>query len=238
VTFTPDSTGKKSGTLVIGANGVDPPSREVGLSGSGLFWAVEVLSPNGGEVWETGFQKTIEWDAPPQAVKFRVSYSVDDQKTWRSAKEGYIIGTSTTSPVPLLPKNAKRCFIKVTAYDKDDKKIGTDKSDGPFTIEVIRLTYPNGGETLTSGDEVTVKWTTHAPIRPVETVQLFYTLDGGGTWKQMKGSPVPGNPQSFLWEVPTLSKDKNKCKVRVVLRDREGKSVGSDGSDSFFKIEP
>jgi len=115
--------------------------------------------------------------------------------------------------------------------------VGADVNDVPFTIEVVKVTSPNGGVPLTPGDTL-VEWHTNEMLRPVAKVQLFYTVDGGVNWKQMTGSPVSGNPGSFTWTVPSVTVEKKKCKVKVVLKDNQGKSVGSDTSDTFFSIVP
>ena len=134
-----------------------------------------------------------------------------------------------------MPNNKKSCRIKVLAYNDSNVKVGSDVTDVPFTMEVVKVTSPNGGSPLPPGD-ILVQWHTNETVRPVATVQLSYTMDGGVTWKQMIGSPVSGNPESFTWTVPTVTKEKKKCKVKVVLKDNQGKSVGSDTSDTFFSI--
>jgi hypothetical protein len=101
----------------------------------------------------------------------------------------------------------------------------------------VRVTAPNGGDVLTSGQRVAVQWETHETVRPVCSVQLFYSLDGGLNWKRMTGSPVRGNPGSFNWR-PRALKQKDDCKVKVVLKDSSARVLGTDTSDAPFKIEP
>jgi hypothetical protein len=84
---------------------------------------------------------------------------------------------------------------------------------------------------------------THATVRPVSTVELYYTTNAATVpvvWKPIRGSadPLDGNPGSYEWTVPTLSKQKNKCRVMVVLKDAAGKKVGSVLSNGDFTIGP
>jgi len=47
------------------------------------------------------------------------------------------------------PRNNKRYLMKVIGYDASEKKVGADRSDAPFTISVVTVMRPNGGEPLT-----------------------------------------------------------------------------------------
>jgi hypothetical protein len=51
-------------------------------------------------------------------------------------------------------------------------------------------------------------------------------------------SADPSNDGIFSWKVPSVTKDKTRCKVKVVLKDAVGNSVGSDMSDNIFTILP
>ncbi len=112
-----------------------------------------------------------------------------------------------------------------------------DKSDKPSTIEVLKLQYPNGDEFFSSGQDVTITWSTHTPIRPVNKVDLFYSLDNGTTWKAFASqSPIGSDPESHTVRLPTVTRTKSKCKVKVVLKDSNNVTVGSDVSNGVFTI--
>jgi hypothetical protein len=197
--------------------------------------AVKLLSPNGGEVIPSGSSYTIQWQAPANAHHYTLKLSMDNGMTWSTIASN-ITGNSYDWDVPIPWNNKRKCFIKVIAFNASNVKIGADSSDGPFTIEVIKLNTPNGGETLTSGSTYNITWTTNQTIRPVSKVILSYTLDGGVTWKAI--TAITGNPGTYSWTVPTVSTSKTKCKVKVVLKDSAGNTIGSDVSDAFFTISP
>jgi bacillopeptidase F (M6 metalloprotease family) len=90
---------------------------------------------------------------------------------------------------------------------------------------------------MTSGDPIDISWMTNQTIRPVTSVKLYYSLDGGATWKTIPAT-ITGNPLTYPWTVPDVKTQKDKCKVKVVLRDAAGNLVGSDVSDSVFTILP
>jgi hypothetical protein len=144
---------------------------------------------------------------------------------------------SATCEFPKVKKNENDCLVKIKLSDLAGNKTGTDGSNDQFTTEVLRLNSPNGRETLKSGETYTIDWDTYETKKEVAKVKLEYTKNSGNTWEKIiriKGD----NPGSYLWTVPTVSKTKAKCKVKVRLYDINGKSLGIDSSDSYFTIEP
>ena len=104
---------------------------------------VTILTPNGAEVLPAGSQCRIEWGGPSKAAYFKASYSLDNGVTWNfitetaNAHHEWLVPTTTT--------NKRKSLIKVTAFDASNNRLGSDKSDGPFTIEVLTITDINGG---------------------------------------------------------------------------------------------
>jgi FtsP/CotA-like multicopper oxidase with cupredoxin domain len=204
------------------------------------FASVTLLTPNGGEVIPSGSTYTIWWGAPATAVKFNLMLSLDNGVTWAPIKNN-VTGTSFSWTVPTPLGNKKKCFIKVIGYTASGVKVGADKSDAPFTIEVVKLTSPNGGETITSGLTYCIHWTRNVTAKPVAKVKLEYTKDGGTTWLPIAALKDPyiseGLHSYDLWTVPTVGKTKN-TKVRVTLLDSLGNILGRDASDGTFTIQP
>jgi hypothetical protein len=110
----------------------------------------------------------------------------------------------------------------------DDFRIYTCAT--PYPSEVS-LTYPNGGETLNTGDWANLTW--QAPS-DTAYVNLSYTLDNGATWKTIEKN-FSGN--AFQWFVPYQAANKTKCRVKVTAFDSKGVKVGADQSASPFTIE-
>jgi hypothetical protein len=106
-------------------------------------------------------------------------------------------------------------------------------SNKTFTIEVLRVTSPNGGETLTAGGSWNIKWLTNKTISPVKTTILQYTTNGT-TWKPIK--TLSGNPGNYDWTVP--NDPSTTCKVKVTLKDEDGNTIGTDVSNKDFTIQP
>ena len=49
---------------------------------------------------------------------------------------------------------------------------------------------------------------------------------------------LTGSFESHEWTVPEVVKRKTKCKVKVVLKDAGGVTLGSDVSDAYFTVNP
>jgi len=210
------------------------------VTGSGLYCeasanGLALTSPNGGEVIPSGSPYTIQWVAPPEMVSFKLKYSMNNGTSWSTIESG-ITEPSYGWAVPTPPKNKPKCLVKVIGYDASEKKLGVDKSDAPFTIEVLTITSPNGGEVLTSGSMHTIIWQTNGTKNPVEKLTLLYTKNGGKTWQPI--GTLTEDLGSYDWMVPgvPVAKLKGRCRVQVVLKDAKGNTVGKDISDGDFTI--
>ena len=206
---------------------------------------ITVTSPNGGEVIPSGSVFSVQWVSPSDAVKFVLMYSVDNGITWVSIPNAsnVITGTSYNWTVPKPWDNRKnKCLIKVKGYDTKGIKIGADKSNVPFTIEVVKVTSPNGGETLTPDNLLTIAWTINATKKSVAKVKLYYTKDGGTTWllidKLTDSGYLTEGSHSYLWRVPTAGRRKENCKVKVEIKDTSRNTLAQDKSDGYFTIQP
>jgi len=91
----------------------------------------------------------------------------------------------------------------------------------PFGHPVVLLS-PNGGERWPAGGRRTIRWmTTYA-----DTVVLFYSSDGGATWKKI--AETMGS--SYIWNLPNAVSDRALVKVAI-----KGSAV-EDVSDGTFSI--
>ena len=196
---------------------------------------VKVLTPNGKGVFATGDEVTIAWNALKQAVSFDLYYSVDDGVTWKEIVLDWA-GSPYEWTIPPLNGNKKQSFVKVVGFDSEGKQVGADKSDKPFTIQVVKVTYPSDpGISFTSGIAETIQWEVYPTRSSVETVEIYLTKDGGSTWTLL--NRLPGDYWSIDW-TPEVGKERKQCKVKVVLKDIKGNNVGVDSSNNYFTIEP
>lgn len=218
---------------VIGTGKTDYAFR---LEGSfGVFSEVTLVRPNGGQLIPTGSTYKVIWGAPEGVKSYRLNVSFDGGTTWKLLANQYA-DTSFNWRVPLVPNNKTKCLMSVEGFDESGILVGKDTSDDMFTLEVVRLTSPNGGETWFSGNPYAIQWVTRSTKGTVKKVKLSYTKDGGTTWIPI--ITLTGNPESYEWTIPPVTAEKAKCKVRVVLKDSAGNTLGSDVGDDFFTLSP
>jgi predicted outer membrane repeat protein len=197
---------------------------------------VTLFSPNQPEAIPSGSNYPVRWGSRV-AVKYKLWYSMDNGNTWIPIpKTGdFLQDTIYDWQVPKPAANKKKCLVRVRGYDGKGKKVGADKSDATFMIEVVKVTSPNGGENLAPGSNPPITWETNATKGTVRKVILSYTLNNGITWKPIV--TLSGNPGVYNeWIVP--AKSSPNCKVKVIVKNASGTVIGSDVSDGVFTIGP
>jgi C1A family cysteine protease len=194
--------------------------------------AVTLTSPNGGDYLESGGTFDITWNPPYNAGDYDLYYSLNGGDTWNLIEQ-YVTGTNYLWNVPILPNNKSKCLIGIADF-YSNKWMSEDISNARFSIEVVELTSPNGGESVPSRGSWEITWTTNVTKNPVGSVKLYYTMDNGLTWKPI--ITLADDPGSYLWPVPPVGGDKTKCKVKMVLKDAMGNMVGNDTSNDTFTI--
>lgn len=195
-----------------------------------------LFDPNGNEQIPAGSQYKIRWNIPPDSdmVTFKIKYSLDKGVTWKTIGK-HLTGSTLDWTLPTPTKDKKKCLVRVIGYNSKNKKVRSDASDRFFTVSVFTLNAPNGGEALSSGDPMTIQWSTRTVV-PVDRTRLTYTTNGGTTWKLL--ATLSGDPGTYSTRVPIVRSVKTKCKVRVDLLGAGGILVASDRSDSNFIIIP
>ena len=196
--------------------------------------ALTLDAPNGGVFLTSGSKFVVRWSLPGKAVNFALSYSRDGGASWKTIAIG-VKGKQYAWRIPVVERNEPNCLVKVEGFAAG-KWVAADKSDRKFAILAGRVTEPNGTETFMPGQAVTVSWKTYVTRRPVASVSLSYTLDGGLTWKPM-AAKIAGNPGVHRWIVPAALTGKYpSCKAMVTLLDSGGRQLASDASDAAFSI--
>jgi hypothetical protein len=225
VAFQTEETGPSEG----GFAPVGPPCRDT-------YNTITLLNPNGGETIPSGAAYPIHWGAPAEPMSFKIEYSINNGISWKLIAEG-VTGTGYVWQVPDPQGNRENTLVRVIGYNLFYKKVGRDRSNSRFKIEVIRITSPSVGEEVTSGDLFSITWDTYVTNRPVARVEVFYTNNGGLSWSRIaliKGS----NPGLFSWRIPIVRQTRTRCRIKVILKDAAGRRLAPDISQGYFTINP
>ena len=173
-------------------------------------------------------QVTLAWS--PSNDSDVAGYKVYRRAAGKAYKKP--IGTVESVPNPEFSLNVsygKKYYFAVTSYDI----YGNESSLSDEVSWPIQVFSPNGGEILASGSTCLIQW--YADSR-AEEFQLLYSVNKGRSWHPI--ATLTGSFRSYEWTVPEMAKRKTKCKVKVVLKDAEGVTLGSDVSDAYFRVNP
>lgn len=99
--------------------------------------AVTVVSPDGGEKIAAGSVYDIQWVRLKDEVSYIVKYSLDGGKSWVQVAKN-VKGASYAWNVPTVSETQSLCFVLVIAYDSQGRRLRSDRSDNPFTIETVK----------------------------------------------------------------------------------------------------
>lgn len=192
--------------------------------------SITISSPNGGEIWYVGQNKTISWSDNNTTYFYNIDYSTDNGLTWTAIASNFNTTTGQYSfVVPNTPSDL--CLVRVT--DANNVSV-EDVSNSTFTIAdpYITVIAPNGGETFESCEDEYINWQCGGTSN---FFKIEYSIDNGATWTTITSSfySSSSNP-SYLWStIP--NNDSGNCLIRVT--DKNNTSV-LDQSDATFTISP
>jgi outer membrane protein assembly factor BamB len=95
---------------------------------------------------------------------------------------------------------------------------------------LVNMTYPSSGETLTSGQDVTIQWQASDPENDILSYTVLYTPDNGSSWIPIQTDVTD---TSLNWTVPN-DHPADQCRVKVVATD--GVNTGEAISSGTFTI--
>jgi len=207
--------------------------------------SITVISPNGGEVWQTGTTQVIRWLSTGNIPIVDI--------TTTNVPSVYIASSilnsgsfSWTIPADFPPGQYK---LRVTPPTGDATR-PNDTSDAPFSIvaagqpQSLTLTVPNGGEVWQLETIHTILWTPYAPdygstppVNPTSQVSAYLERYENGGFTRV-GKIIESGKASIHW-VGELDSYGNYPKPGDYYVRIENRNTGaSDRSDKPFKLVP
>lgn len=190
--------------------------------------SINILNPNGGEVWEALKKYEITWSSNNTSGTVQIEYTDDGGNYWqdvayRTEDDGQKFWT--------IPGDAEgtQCLIRICDPNTYDC---CDESDAFFTIVgacSLHVSSPNGGEVWEEKTTHPIQWTSQSTSGQV---RLMYSLNSGTSWNTIIGStPDDGD---FSWTLPDVDADQTHCIIRVQdVNDSDCR----DDSDQDFTIK-
>ena len=162
-------------------------------------WAqdtITVTDPNGGENITVGTSYDIQWTTTGTIVDVKIEYSADGGSTWNVI--AYVTDNDGTYSWTVPYTVSTNCLVRISDVDGDP----SDESDAEFSIDDdgtprIRVTSPNGCETLVGGSTYEITWLSTGTVGDVH---IEYSTDDGTSWSDV--AATTDNDGSYDWTVP------------------------------------
>jgi hypothetical protein len=189
-----------------------------------------ITTPNGGNNLAVNSTHNIQWETVGEDIDdVDISYSVNGG-TWL-----FIDDVPNTGSYNWTVPNNPSTNVKVNVT-KAGEPLCADASDNPFTISGIIITFPNSSDDgpFTIGNTVTIEWT---KISLVGTVEIFYSSNGGGEWKQVAGA-TNVDPADESWDWYLDPGDANiVASPLYLIKINEKSGTIEDQSNGAFEVE-
>ncbi|MFA6598666.1 MAG: Ser-Thr-rich GPI-anchored membrane family protein, partial [Ignavibacteriaceae bacterium] len=187
---------------------------------------LKVTSPNGGEKWAVGSSQTITWQNISSVSNVDISYSIDNGTNWIPIPSATNIAAGLETYTWSIPDTTTSSSLaKIKVSNTPDNTIN-DVSDLVFTLAKIRVTSPNGGDTLQVGKQYNITWSSSN----VSLVNINYSTDNGLNWTTFAPS-ISASAGTYAWTVPNIPTSQALIKIEDVLSP-----AVADQSDAAFKI--
>ncbi|NUN07635.1 MAG: T9SS type A sorting domain-containing protein [Ignavibacteriaceae bacterium] len=186
---------------------------------------ITVLTPNGGERWQSGASQPITWNATASISNVDILYSTDNGVNWLSVVSGLTASSGSYSWT--LPQTVSTNSL-VKVVDAASNLEIRDSSDAVFTISGLALTSPVGGENWQGGTTRAITWTRSSDV---SLVDIQYSTDNGATWTNIVTNQN-ASTGSYDWAIPPII---NSSQARIKVFDPALTSISStSGQFSIF----
>ncbi|HPN38799.1 MAG TPA: hypothetical protein PL041_10370, partial [Melioribacteraceae bacterium] len=160
-------------------------------------------SPNGGENWFNGTNRTITWNSL-SITNVRIEYSTDAGVSWQNVINDY---SATPNSYNWTIPNAGTITGLVRISDADEPKI-YDISDNYFTLTKLFVTTPNDSTGWKIGAQVNIGWSTNL----TDNVKLEISTNNGTNWTEI-ATNIPGSNQNYLYTVPNTPTNLGRIRI-------------------------
>ena len=161
---------------------------------------IEIVTPNGGEVYEGGSTNSIVWIYPNMNVLVNVEYTTNNGNSWVKIN---------TEPVPVTlgtltwnaPKvNSNLCLVRLVNAT-NGTQLAQSKSTFTINIAPSEITRPSSADpTYASGSKDYIKWFSEDKV----SVFFEYSEDGISGWKKVS-NVVNSDAGQTPWTLPNAN---------------------------------
>jgi hypothetical protein len=191
---------------------------------------VTLLSPIGGENWETEINYEIKWTSQ-YSEWFKIVYSTNNGLNWLTVTDS--VSALVNSFNWIIP-NTPSTNVKLRIYDGEDSSFSD--TSGIFTIyrPGITVLNPIPGEQIKVGIRKTIQWESN----DVNAVVIEYSIDNGENWQLIASnvSSFAGGIKSYEWTVPNSPSE--TCIIKITDAERPNIYGLSSGNFTIYILIP
>ncbi len=197
--------------------------------------AVSLLSPLGGEIWESTTLKTIRWVltelSGPVSIYFSRHAGANYQLLTTADKQKNSMGQmvrDTGSWVWSIPDSAvsDSCRIKVVFQTDTTYQSASTANFRITPRRTLTLIAPAAGNYLYNGGPVSIQWQSAGEI---DTLRIDYRAGLNQSWQTITASTP--NDGDYLWQIPSGIRSAT-CFLR--LRDAADSTISATNSAPFI----
>lgn len=167
--------------------------------------SITILQPVSGEVLTGCSKKNIKWISKGTSPYVNIYYSSDNGHTWNQAGYSVLNLAGNNSFEWTTPEiSSAQYLVKISDfYTPTITATSNNFSITKNSAANIKLTSPNGGDSLKTGQRINLTWTGNGLS---DNINISFSGDEGRSWTTATTVPNTG---SYLWTVPptTTSKD-------------------------------
>jgi len=178
--------------------------------------------------WTIGTSTNITWTVSGGSfVTFDVELSTDGGSNWSTLTSGLGAAIRSYSYTPLAADESASSLVRVTGRSPGRTVAKTNNT--AFAINAsVALTAPNGGESYTVNDSVSITWTKTGTFTGFD---LDYSTNNGSSWTSIT-TGVSGASTSYAWTIP--STESSQYLVRIT--GTTALTTYTDQSDATFSV--
>ncbi|MGC8804353.1 MAG: lectin like domain-containing protein [Candidatus Ratteibacteria bacterium] len=231
------------------------PGTNVCIKVYGTGLGLELISPNGGEVWEQGSTQIIKWNYSETLsgnVKLEL---VKNENIVSIIASGISKGTGGTGfynwKIPTTISTGDNYKIRITSISNP---VVTDTSDASFSIITgnITVSHPGSGIKFSKGTSQIIQWTASGNVGSWVKVELWRSNNFVSTIASSVSAGINGRG-SYVWYIPSRIASGGDYSIKVLSKinssifgisepfDITGPSVtitGPNGGETWYTGTP
>jgi hypothetical protein len=173
--------------------------------------------PLKGEFWQSGTQKTINWNSVNVSQNVNIDYSIDGGNTWNSIITGVtpVNGNNAyTWTVPNVTGVQNNSMLRVITAD--GTLVGTSSVISISDIPQLAFVQPAAGSQWIAGQTYSIEINNQGNLLN-EWIAVYYSIDGGSTWNSAVQdiNQMPSGVNTYSWTVDQYIQSTANCKLAV-----------------------